>query len=582
MENRFFTFIRIKHFSMIRIGFTQIQQGVNYHPSIDINKRINHVSINLTSDAQAQFELGMMYLKGEKVNKDYNKAMGHFLNAAEHNHCIAQCNIGVMYCNSCGVEQDFQKGAYWLFKSAQQEYDVAFFNLGVLFLYGNGPKKNSKLAFKCFYLAAVQEHAEAQYNVGMSYHKGDGVEQDYTIATKWLKKSADQNYNSALYNLGVIYFSGHGVKLDYRKAYEWFEKAAIQRHIDAKIYLGHMCYIGKGTEQSFKKALKHLEPCLETDTGTDLYNLIAASHLGLGKTEKALDYFLKSKKLKPLQPHIDEYINKVLATSSQTFNHSKSIQQKTFESIDSLQAVVKDIRKNHPSKTILFRGHADQNWSLLPTVHRNDDYEMKTFIENFKLNYTSCFEHALTTDTELEIKAEMQHLGIPTDLLDWTTDVMVALYFALSSNNNLKQTPVTDVCVWIAVCELTLASEVTKQLKEETDASNKASSDKIYFMTTPFSNKRMTSQRGVFSYTASQECLSNIVDKDENSGITLYRLSLKNDFLGLTNMEYKEDLENCGMTPMRIYPDAEGLKQEIIGYSKKIHSLEYKAEIETS
>lgn len=96
-------------------------------------------------------------------------------------------------------------------------------------------------------------------------------------------------------------------------------------------------------------------------------------------------------------------------------------------------------------KMLFFRGHADSEWKLLPSVFRNPDLDLeRRVLLDFKqvsvaeMDYQSKIENILV---------EMQHCGIPTRLLDWTLNAMVALFFACQHNIN-KKGEETDGCVY--------------------------------------------------------------------------------------------------------------------------------------
>jgi hypothetical protein len=90
-----------------------------------------------------------------------------------------------------------------------------------------------------------------------------------------------------------------------------------------------------------------------------------------------------------------------------------------------------------PSK-LIFRGHKDCNWSLTPTASRNlktdgDRQENRLRIERFIRRIRAEFPEKLL-ETEIEQEVVAQHYGreseSSTTLLDFTTDVDVAAYFA--------------------------------------------------------------------------------------------------------------------------------------------------------
>ncbi len=85
----------------------------------------------------------------------------------------------------------------------------------------------------------------------------------------------------------------------------------------------------------------------------------------------------------------------------------------------------------------IFRGHSSAEYKLLTSIGRRDDYsiemERSLFLE-FKKNYHSYTDQR--PETDLEILFMAQHYGIPTRLIDWTYNPLIALYFASQPNDN--------------------------------------------------------------------------------------------------------------------------------------------------
>src|SRR6185436_12213603 len=73
---------------------------------MDPNKLLDFQTRAGKGDADAQFNLGLCYRKGEGVSKDDRKAAKWFVKAAEQNHAEAQLYLGFCYARGQGVKLD--------------------------------------------------------------------------------------------------------------------------------------------------------------------------------------------------------------------------------------------------------------------------------------------------------------------------------------------------------------------------------------------------------------------------------------------------------------------------------------------
>ncbi|WP_340642453.1 FRG domain-containing protein [Photobacterium damselae] len=91
---------------------------------------------------------------------------------------------------------------------------------------------------------------------------------------------------------------------------------------------------------------------------------------------------------------------------------------------------------------MLFRGMANSNYQLVPSIARGINEGVGGDIESLERDMLSEFKRLTlptltsqpTSDFEWLILA--QHYGFPTRLLDWTANPMVALFFAVESEDD--------------------------------------------------------------------------------------------------------------------------------------------------
>ena len=126
----------------------------------------------------------------EKSKIFENKANGDEIlsktrKAAESGHVDSQVSLGIMYVLGRGVEKDYQQGLLWLRKAAAQGAAQAQAFLGTLFEVGMGVPQNDREAVEWYTKAAEQGVANAQLRLGAMYYRGAGVPRNMQITYFW-------------------------------------------------------------------------------------------------------------------------------------------------------------------------------------------------------------------------------------------------------------------------------------------------------------------------------------------------------------------------------------------------------------
>ena len=217
-------------------------------------------------------------------------ALAYWKQKAEQGDAQAQFNLGLLYCKGCGVPKDDATAMGWWCKAADQgdvearsywwrkvEYGEWHYEQQK----GRQPDANARARiWEMAYLGnadaqsymeqmANRGDTEAQYTLGFMYEDGVGVTKDGAEAVKWFRMAARQGIRSAEsalwrmaesvpdariyleqkaergdaeaeFKLGVIYFGGFGVEKHAEIAMEWFRKATERGHTNARRFLFKM------------------------------------------------------------------------------------------------------------------------------------------------------------------------------------------------------------------------------------------------------------------------------------------------------------------------------------------------------
>ena len=142
-------------------------------------------------------EEATLLCKNHYTNKEYTKALGWCRQAAEQGDAEAQANLGWMYLIGDGVARDYAEAVKWYRKAAEQGHAAGQVRLGRMYEDGYGVKKNYTEAVKWFRKGVEQGDASAQYNLAFMYWHGKGIPLNKAEAAKWFRKAADQGHSHA-------------------------------------------------------------------------------------------------------------------------------------------------------------------------------------------------------------------------------------------------------------------------------------------------------------------------------------------------------------------------------------------------
>ena len=231
-------------------------------------------------DADAQYNLGLLYYLGDGVPLDAGQAVLLWRNAAEQGHAVAQRLLAIQYHYGNGVPEEDGQAVRWFRKAAEQGDVSAQFLLGDLYYVGMGVPRDVGQTVFWVRKAAEEGYASAQHLLGVLYEVGDGTPRDGVQAERWLRKAAEQGYAPALSSLGRLYASGLSRIQDTVQSEIWYRKFRELTNPRAQSELDFLYELGKGAPKDADQAMTWYRKAAEQRDADAQYNLGLLYYLG--------------------------------------------------------------------------------------------------------------------------------------------------------------------------------------------------------------------------------------------------------------------------------------------------------------
>lgn len=238
------------------------------------------------------------------------------------------------------------------------------------------------------------------------------------------------------------------------------------------------------------------------------------------------------------------------------------------KSIDNLIEEIRKLKAFYGKQPIWFRGQEDSEWPLEPSIHRGKLLEKENYVTNdFYIFVNQIEDNAPSKDNYAAWMSLMQHYGLPTRILDWSSSPLVACYFALEKNREKSK----NACIWVLVPRKINIQEGFGEYVYPIDAYTvqqmlmPAFKDKVV-LEEKFVNKiiachsvkkdlRMYSQQSSFTVHNSQRKLEDICDDK-----TLFKFIIPQS----CKERMYESINILGISTRFIYPDMEHVSSDVI------------------
>jgi hypothetical protein len=229
----------------------------------------------------------------------------------------------------------------------------------------------------------------------------------------------------------------------------------------------------------------------------------------------------------------------------------RNVYDSVSEFIKELFEDTKDIEKDD-NLLLLYRGQKDATWNLLPKIARKEynfvgpDFISKErdLIDEFhRLSMPYISKEMISNQWDLLSIA--QHHGLPTRLLDWTTNPLVALYFAFKEpDNNIK-----NRMLWLLV--------ISKDELADCNTLTPYNCNRTVAFKPNHITQRLISQNGWFTVHSYVKAKNSFIKLNNNK---IYKDKLfEFQFANKSRNEILTRLDNLGINECSLFPGLDGL-----------------------
>jgi FRG domain len=237
------------------------------------------------------------------------------------------------------------------------------------------------------------------------------------------------------------------------------------------------------------------------------------------------------------------------------------------------------------SESLWYRGCGSASYHLLPTLYRHPKYRTADELAQLERKLMTRFRqrsipyHSRSLSDDWDTLFFMQHYGIPTRLLDWTENPLIALHFALMG---AKRRPTSsrrlafqsDAAVWM-LDPVAWNRHSLRHVSFQGEVLSPDDETIIGYRPTPrfagmhnqpvalygvHNSARIVAQQGVFTiFGKDTRPMEQLFRIDAFPAQCLTKITAPRSFI----RRLRNSLLNQGITESAVFPDLEGLAREI-------------------
>lgn len=215
--------------------------------------------------ARAMYTMAGIYEKGDGVAMNVPKAIQWYEKAAKSNHLKSIEALAKLYTDPESKNQNHAKAFQWLTIAAKHpEVDPALWvKLGDAYSFGEGVEKNHATAFTWYDRAAKAGNTDGIFRLGEAYRYGRGVDQDIKRSLRFYRLAANLGNDDAIMLMAENYQKGIGVPLDKSKQRRWLERGVSAGNPSAQLELSRLL-LGLPEQQDKEEAVSLIRKAAES------------------------------------------------------------------------------------------------------------------------------------------------------------------------------------------------------------------------------------------------------------------------------------------------------------------------------
>ena len=226
----------LRHHQLANLINSKIKSNEKYYSTLFYNR--DKLYIDKHSDAYKKF------------------AIHYFSLAANHNHPDAQFNLGLIYYKGEYITRDINKAIHYFSLAANQNHPQAQSILGSFYYDGKYFEQNANIAIRYFSLAASKGDIRSHFALGVIYSQGIHIDRNFEEAIHHYNNGSNRRDNYSKNNLGIIYKYN-----DYKNKFpiEYFKEAIHDKNDIVSMYnLGHIYLFGEKANFDLDKSIELL------------------------------------------------------------------------------------------------------------------------------------------------------------------------------------------------------------------------------------------------------------------------------------------------------------------------------------